>query len=186
MKTITWKKIAFGTVAMAVLAFVIFRVIPSKGTQGPTEYINPAFAEYISSYTAGVINSRSSIRIVLTEDVVEESEVGNEANAKLFDFNPAVKGKAIWLNRQTIEFKPDTRFVSGQRHTVSFHLSRLMDVPDNLKLFSYSFQIIPQNFEFTVSNIKPYVKTDLKRQKIEGILFTSDFAEGAAVEKMIV
>lgn len=44
MKTINRKKIALVTVVLAVLAFVIFRVIPSKGAQGPTEYINPVFA----------------------------------------------------------------------------------------------------------------------------------------------
>lgn len=186
MKRITWKRIIVGSVIIAVLAFVIFSVIPTKGIRGPIENINPAFAEYISSYTAGVINSGSAIRIVLTHEVVDESEVGNESTINLFKFSPAVKGKSVWIDRQTIEFKPDERFASGQRYEVYFNLARLMEVPDDLKSFVYSFQIIPQNFEFTINNIKPYVKTELARQKIEGVLFTSDFANGTSVEKMIV
>ncbi|MDZ7649392.1 MAG: hypothetical protein U5K54_20790 [Cytophagales bacterium] len=58
-------------------------------------------------------------------------------------------------------------------------------MPKALGKFEYTVQVIPQNFEIAVSNIKPYVKTDLKRQKIEGILYTADFAENEAIEKVL-
>jgi hypothetical protein len=185
MNTISWKRIAIGAVVLAIITFAVFYFIPSKGKREPTVFVDPAFAEFVSSYTAGVVGSGSAIRIVLTQEVVDESEVGIESGINLFSFSPTVKGKSIWLDKRTVEFQPDTRFVSGQRYEIAFNLARVMEVPEKLKSFVYSFQIIPQHFELAIDNIKPYVKTELTRQKIEGILFTSDYADNESVEKMI-
>jgi uncharacterized protein YfaS (alpha-2-macroglobulin family) len=180
------KKILIGVVAVAIAAVAIFYFIPSKSAKSSfNSAINPAFGEYISSYTAGVIGSGSSIRIALSQDVVDSLAIGAPTSAKLFDFSPAIKGETIWLDRRTVEFKPAARLVSGQIYQVNFQLARLIDVPKALGTFEYTVQVIPQNFEIAISNIKPYVKTDLKRQKIEGILYTADFAEGDTIEKVL-
>ncbi|HRI78459.1 MAG TPA: MG2 domain-containing protein, partial [Cyclobacteriaceae bacterium] len=109
-----------------------------------------------------------------------------ETTIKLFDFSPGISGKTVWLDSRTIEFQPAARLQSGQVYEVEFGLSKLVgDVPGDLSTFKYSFQVIPQNFELTVDNIRPYVKTELKRQKIEGALLTADYAESDAVEKSL-
>jgi len=165
------KKILIGVVVVAVASVAVFYFIPGKSAKTSfNSAINPAFGEYISSYTAGVISSGSAIRIALSQDVVDSLAVGAPTTAKLFEFSPAVKGETIWLDRRTVEFKPAARLVSGQIYEVNFQLSRLMEVPKALNTFEYTVQVIPQNFEVTVDNIKPYAKTDLKRQKIEGVL----------------
>src|SRR5690606_15863298 len=107
-------------------------------------------------------------------------------SVKLFELSPSVRGKVVWLDNRTVEFKPDSRLTSGQVYEVKFFLSKLFDdIPSALETFEYSFQVIPLHYEITVENVKPYTPTDLKRQRIEGILHTSDFAESDAVEKMI-
>ena len=58
-------------------------------------------------------------------------------------------------------------------------------MPKELNEFEYTFQVIPQNFEVSIGNVKPYVKTELTRQQIEGVLYTADFAAQEAVEKMM-
>lgn len=108
-----------------------------------------------------------------------------EASGSFFDFSPSVDGKTVWLDNQTIEFRPSQRMKAGQIYEVAFQLSKLFPVKKELAEFNYSFQVIPQNYELTVNNIKPYVKTELKRQKIEGSLITADFAEPELVEKML-
>lgn len=185
MKNLPWKKIAIVVVGLGVFAAALFYGITSKGTREPKGFLNPAFAEYISSYTSGVVSSVSSIRIVLVNGAVEDAAVGEEAKGKLFSFTPAIKGKAIWIDKNTVEFRPEGRLVSGQRYEVNFNLSRLMDVPSSLSNFVYSFQVMPQNYEVTIDNVKPYVKTELTRQKIEGVLYTSDFADVTAIEKAL-
>ncbi len=185
MKNLSLKKIALAITVLAVFVVIIFSVLPTKGVREPRQGVDPAFGEFVTSYTAGVLSSGSAVRIMLAREVVADDQAGQETTVKLFSFSPAVKGKTVWIDKRTVEFRPESRFASGQRYEVSFNLGKLLEVPANLKTFNYSFEIIPQNFELTIDNIKPYVKTELARQKIEGVLFTSDFADGPAVEKML-
>jgi uncharacterized protein YfaS (alpha-2-macroglobulin family) len=185
MKNLPWKRIAVGAVAVGLAITGIFYFTTSKGSKPVTAFVNPAFGEYISSYTAGVISSGSSIRVILADDAVDSSQIGQESSVSLFSFSPSVSGKATWLDQRTVEFKPEGRLSSGQRYEVDFFLSKLLDVPEELKTLEYTFQVIPQNFELSVENVKPYIKTDLKRQKVEGIVYTADFAENAAVEEIM-
>ncbi len=185
MQNLAWKKIAIGVIAIGLVTASIFFVTTSKGTKPALSYINPAFGEFISSYTAGVVSSGSSIRIILSQDVVDSSAIGNETSVKLFSFSPAITGKTVWLDRRTVEFTPKDRLISGQLYEVSFALAKLLEVPKELGVFGYTFQVIPQNFEVAIGNVKPYVKTELTRQKIEGTVYTADFAEAVGVEKMM-
>ena len=110
-------------------------------------FIDPAFGEFIAT-TAGVLQSSSTIRIVMAKDVLANSTmIGHEANAKLFEFKPSLKGKTFWLDAKTVEFQPDERMPSGQEYKLTFLLSKLMKVADNLSEFVYSFQVMPQNFD---------------------------------------
>ena len=186
MKNLPWKKITIGVVAIAVFVAGFFYFQSSSGSRPAVQAINPAFGEYITSYTAGVLSSGSSIRIILAQDVVDSSLVGTSPSAKLFDFSPALKGSVTWVDARTVEFKPESRMASGQEYEVSFQLGRLMEVSKELSTFTYSFQVMAQNYDVQVDNVKPYVKTDLKRQKIEGSLYTADFAEEAEVEKVLM
>ncbi len=180
-----WKKISLGAAGIGIIAFSVFYFYDGKAAKTFNSTINPAFGEYISSYTAGVIGSGTAIRMVLSRDVVDSASVGDETTVKLFELSPSVTGVTVWLDRRTVEFRPETRLTSGQIYEIKFQLARLIDVPKALGTFEYTLQVIPQNFEVSVENIKPYVKTDLKRQRIEGTLFTADFAASDAVEKML-
>src|SRR5688572_4068142 len=125
MQSLPWKKIAIGAVAIGIVALGIFYVTSSKGTKPAVTYVNPAFGEYISSFTSGVVSSGSAIRIILSQDAIDSTSVGQETNVKLFSFSPSVSGKTLWLDRRTIEFKPASRLLSGQMYEVSFALARL-------------------------------------------------------------
>jgi alpha-2-macroglobulin len=185
MKSLSWKKVALGAVALVVAVAGIFYFKSSSGSKPAPSFINPAFGEYITSYTAGVISSQSPIRIILSKDVVDSADVGKETSVKLFEFQPQIKGKTAWVDQHTVEFTPESRLTSGKIYTVKFVLAKLMEIPKELGDFEYTFQVMPQNYELTVDNIKPYVKTELTRQKIEGMLLTADFAENEAVEKSL-
>lgn len=184
MKKLPWKMIAIGIAGLAVVGFGIYYLINQRN-KTVANYVNPAFGEFISSYTAGVIPSDSKLVLVLASNVADSASIGQESSVKLFDFKPAVNGKVFWVDARTLEFRPDTRLKSGQVYEATFHLSKVLFVPNELQNFKYSFQVVPQNFEATIDNIKPYVKTELKRQKIEGVLNTADFAENELIEKML-
>ena len=186
MQNLPWKRIAIGVVAVGIIAFGVFYFTESRGKKASDNFINPAFSEYITSYTAGVISSGSSLRIILANDAVDSTFIGRESSVNLFSFSPSLKGKTLWLDRRTVEFVPETRMGSGQIYEVVFQLSKLITVSKELAEFPFSFQVMPQNFDVSIDNIKPYVKTELTRQRIEGVLSTADFAEDKTVESMLM
>ena len=110
----TLKKI--GIVAILVLlAIAAFFYFKSKRTSSyEAMEINPAFGEYIASYTSGVISANGKLRIILTNPVGDSAEIGKEISAKLFDFSPSISGKTYWLDNRTIEFRPNEKMRSGQ------------------------------------------------------------------------
>ncbi len=179
------KTILLAVAAVSVVALAGIYFYKGKPKVQPS-FIDPAFSEFIATYTAGVVQSSSTIRIVLAKDAADSTMIGQETSSKLFKFSPSLKGKTFWLDARTLEFRPDTRLPSGQQYEVTFLLSRLMTVADNLSEFVYSFQVMPQNFDLIFDNVKPYVKTELNRQRIEGGLITADFAETTEVEKVLV
>jgi alpha-2-macroglobulin len=180
-----WKKLGLAALAIGIATAGIFYFTTSKGKKPVPDFINPAFGEYISFYTAGVVSSASPIRISLAKAVADSTEIGQEVSANVFDFSPNIKGKTVWLDGRTLEFRPASPMASAQVYEVDFYLSKLLTVPADLSTFKYTFQVIPQNFEVSIDNIKPYVKTELKRQKIEGTLSTADLAAATDVEKIL-
>lgn len=185
MKNLPWKKLSLAAGALLLISFAVFYFTKRTNNSSSSPTMNPAFGEYISSYTSGVVSATASIRVILAQPVPDSVQPGEKVTAKLFDFSPSVKGEAFWLDNRTLEFRPAARLTSGQVYEVDFFLSKLTTVPSDLSTFTYGFQVIAQNFEVSIDNLKPYLKTDLKRQKIEGTLFTADVAEGADVEKVV-
>src|SRR5690348_10049994 len=186
MKSVSWKKVVLAAVAIVIALAGVFYFTSSKGTKNPSLFVNPAFAEYINSYTTGVVPSGSVLNIIFPGEMVDSMSVGRESSEKLFDFKPSIAGKAFWVDQRTIEFRPEKRMQSGQIYTAKFYLSKLVDdLPDGLQIFEYSFQVVPQNFEVAIVNVKASSNSDLRRQVIEGNFNTADFAEGAQVEKTI-
>lgn len=166
--------------AAAVLTWLHF----TPGKRASVSF-NPAFAEFISYYSAGILSSGSVVRIGFTRDVVDSAMVGQTDSRTLFEFSPKVNGKVRWLDKRTVEFVPDGRWPSGKQIDGRFRLSRVMNVPDDLSVFVWSFRIVAQYLDFTVENVVPYVKTDLSRLKIEGYLQTADYAESENVKKSL-
>ncbi|NJN41590.1 MAG: hypothetical protein HC811_04470 [Flammeovirgaceae bacterium] len=172
-------------IVIAFLSIAVITYYATLGKKTTLNFKNPAFAEHIASYTAGVVNSNSAIRIILTSDAIDANLVGSEVSQKLFEFSPGINGKTIWLDTRTLEFQPDQRLDNGKTYDVSFLLSRVKEVSRDLATFEYSFQVMPQNFELTIENIRPYEKTQLTRQKIEGHLITADFSDSEITESIL-
>lgn len=179
------KKLGIAAIILGLVTAGIFYFTHSKGKGTTNAFVNPAFGEYISTYTAGIVSAKANLRLVLAQSLADSSEIGQEVSAKLFDFSPGIKGRAFWLDARTIEFRPTDRLTTGQLYEAQFFLSKLFKTPEDLQIFEYTFQVISQNFELSIENQRPYVKTELKRQKIEGTLFTADVADTEAVEKVL-
>ncbi|ELR69099.1 hypothetical protein C900_05488 [Fulvivirga imtechensis AK7] len=181
------KKIIIGAVAGIVLILAGVLYFNQSGKAGTLEKneIDPAFSAFISSYTAGVVPSNSTVRVRLAMDVADSSMFGKEVEKKIFAFEPSVKGKALWVDSRTVEFQPAEKLKSGQIYSVKFQLAKLQKVPEGLDVFDYQFQVIEQNFELSIENIETVDKSSLKEQRIVGVLHTADAADDTEVEKLM-
>ncbi|HEY6161328.1 MAG TPA: MG2 domain-containing protein [Bacteroidia bacterium] len=169
-------------VTAAVLSVTVFR-FESKGKE--EEKIDPAFSEYISAFTSGIISNQSRIRIILTNESPKTVQSGQPVEGTLFEFSPSVKGTAYWVDSRTIEFKPDSKLPSGQEYKAAFHLSQLMEVPHNLEDFEFSFRVIEQSMEVKVNGMTTTDKQKLVWQRITGTITTADYAESDLIQKII-
>ncbi|MFC2103932.1 alpha-2-macroglobulin [Bacteroidota bacterium] len=168
------KGIAIFAIALAVVIAVVY-FLSTKKTSQKAQKIDPRFTTYISGFTSGTISSQDYIRIILM-DGVPDVEENTEAPKDILNFKPTIKGKALWINNRTIEFRPEKRLLSGQVFNAEFNLGKVKQVPAKLQKFKFDFQIIRQSFTSNVKGIKPYNKKDLKLQSLIGTVNTADYS----------
>ncbi|MBU0487459.1 MAG: hypothetical protein KKA07_03800 [Bacteroidetes bacterium] len=179
------KNLFIGLGAAACVVALVF-IINGKGSHdGKIHKVNPAFKEYISAFTSGVISAESTVQIRLTTDVADSSMIGNAVKDRLFSFDPSIEGTAYWVDSRTIEYVPEERLPAGIFYNAEFRLDKVISVPDSLRTFEFQFQTMRQSFDIKVENHKPYNNNDLSREKLMGTMFTADIALNENVEKVL-
>ena len=98
--------------------------------------VAPQFSAYISAYTSGVISNKSEIIVELKNDLSND-EINKLDNNKLFDIEPKITGETQWINNRTIRFTPNSDLSPFQLYKVTFHLSKVLDVPSNMRDFVF-------------------------------------------------
>lgn len=171
--------------------------------------VNPAFGQYISAYTSGMISRRSTIRIELAQSyyashtpknvpafqdtVARAIFYANQLSAlpdsavlgSIFSFEPAIKGKTHWVSDRVIEFIPDTTLAPNQLYDLRFTLSEVLDVPKEFREFRTQFSTYPQNLFVTVDGLRPYEESEPELQKLVGRINSSDYADTADIRRCL-
>ena len=173
-------KSIFAVFLITALSFVGLTYYSSTSAKNDTGYINPAYKEYISAYTAGYVSVESKIVIVLQEETISEIEEGKEVDNTLFEFSPDIEGKMVWIDKKTIEFKPTQKLNNNQTYKATFHLGNVTAVANDLKEFEFEFATLKQAMEITLDEYKIAENNSLN---IEGTLTTADYADITLVEK---
>lgn len=173
-----------GTVA-GVVAIIWLSVALSEDEFYEAEEMDPAFAAYISGHTANVISTASSIQVQLIQPAIDSASIGQAADKALFQFNPSVAGSAYWRDRHTVEFIPDDKLKAGTLYQVRFALDEVQEVPNDLSDFGFSLLTMAQNYDVEVEGLTVSDQAELSQQQLTGTLLTADFAQAAAVEKML-
>jgi len=170
---------------VAILMAVTLWIFNSHSSKASDVEVDPAFAQYISAYTSGVISNQSSIRILLTNEIEKPVEIGKVLEEQLFDFSPSIKGTAMWLDNRTIEFKPEAPLPNGTEYRGEFYLSKVLEVPDEFKTFEFGFAVVKQSFEVFVDGMTTTDRKTLRTQRLNGTLSTADFVDSKLVEKIV-
>ena len=137
--------------------------------------IDPAFSQYILSFTSGYISKTSGLTVRLAQSSKKFTEPGNEIEENLFDLSPSVSGKTHWVDNQTLVFRPDEPLRSGTEYNVIFALGEVLDVASQFEEFDYQVQTPAQSFEVKVEGTKLYDENDLVWNSLEGNILSVDY-----------
>lgn len=144
--------------------------------------VDAAYSKYIDAYTSGVVSKKNTVRIQLAADASTTHTVNETIAEKLFTFNPAVEGKAYWVDARTIEFKPDKDLQPGQLYEADFKLSFVTKVPTQYSHFKFNVEIVKPSFEVVDHGLKSNNKNTMT---YSGVINTADVETSANVEKLL-
>ena len=143
-----------------------------------------AFTPFISAFTAGHIPARSAI-LVRISDGQSYRDSSAEAINKLFELDPSVEGTVSWSDHQTLAFQPAQRLQQDQVYSVTLRLGQLINLPANLGDFKFQVTTFAQGIDVKVDDMRPVSPADLTWQRVYAGVYTSDFADGAELEKCV-
>ena len=134
--------------AMMLLCF-----LPScgeKGTGGQNAFveriqpINEALLPLLDSYTSGVIAAGEPIVVSFKSPETMTAKYGEPISAKAFQFTPALKGKAYWVDENTVGFQYDN-IDKDKNYICKFKVSDFVDCGSEQSL-EFGFGVRRQNF----------------------------------------
>lgn len=143
---------------------------------------DPAFGEFISSYTSGVIPANGTVTIMLTPEFAAKASKTRPSG--LFSFNPAIKGTVTWKDDFTIVFTPSKPLPQGMVWNGTFSVGSIGEVPARLKVFPFRIQTLTRDFRVTVTGIEPEMPGG-KSYTVNGELTASDFIDASEVESLL-
>ena len=144
--------------------------------------VDPEFAKYIEAYTSGVVSKKSSIRIQLATDAAATHTVNENIKEDLFEFSPAVEGKAFWVDARTIEFKPTKDLDIDKLYEVEFKLSKVLSVPKKFKEFRFNVQTFKPSFQIADNGLRALSKETMQ---YGGEIVTADIEESKKIESIV-
>lgn len=175
--------IVTGIIISVIAGLFYFSKTSSAARKGGE--VDPAYGSYITAYSGGVISRESAIRLRLAEEFQDSAMLGQLVPSNWFKFRPAIEGKAYWTDSKTIEFRPDIPLKSGKSYEAIFKLGEIMDVPEELSIFEFSFQTMDQNFDLIIEGLQAHDKQNLADQQLTGQLITADIADAKLVEQLL-
>ena len=104
-----------------------------KPSQGPTVIVeqikpmNEALLPLLDSYTSGVITEGEPIVVRFKDPQVLKVQQGEALPSKLFSFTPELKGKAVWMDENTVAFQYD-KIDNSKQYVCHFKVSELLDM----------------------------------------------------------
>jgi uncharacterized protein YfaS (alpha-2-macroglobulin family) len=172
-----------------IVFFVVCLILSALAACGPTKpkiiEIDPGFGEYISGYTSGMVGREDVIRIELSESLPEDMVLTKEQKQDLVEVEPAVEGKVSFFGDRVIEFVPTKPLDAGQFYTVSLKLDELADVKSGFETFQFQFATHDQKIDVDLYGLRNYSTYEIKYQRLEGAISTTDFEDSTLLRKSI-
>ncbi len=171
--------------SILVLSLLIFIHSCSSGDRKKKIPETPGFHQEILAFTSGLISKTSPITVRFANENPMEVDPAQAIKNTFFDFSPEVKGSVYWLNRQTLEFRPDQPLESGREYKVRVKISRIFPDKKAKEDFVFRVNTIPLNLNIEFAGLRTYSSTDMKWNRIEGTVNSSDIIESPVIQEII-
>jgi len=139
------------------------------------------YREYITSFSSGIISSKSDIQVGLAFSK-KEWQINSELDKDYYSISPNVDGKVVYLADNIIAFRPAKRLEQDKEYQVTLHISKFLDVPQKLSEFNFTVKTLKQDFLVTTKDLQSYSK---ETQYLNGSLKTSDAMDLAVAKKLV-
>jgi uncharacterized protein YfaS (alpha-2-macroglobulin family) len=167
---------------LIIAVFALFLVSCKSGQND--EIVTPGYNPYIEAFTSGDISVKSNIVVELSEPSRLDSE--ESISEALFDISPSVKGNVQMLNNRTFAFVPEENLKINQRYVVKFDVNKVIkNVDKEFRKFEFGFSTIKPSFYMSREGLKLYSETTPHMFQLTREIHISDYADPAAVEKML-
>ncbi len=139
------------------------------------------YTEYINGFTSGIISSKDPIDISINENWGNWTP-NQELDEKLFSTVPSVKGKTYFLPGNVIRFVPAERLKQDQKYNITFHLSKVAEVKNELKNFSFLVISTPLNFSVELLDLQSSSENEYM---LNGTFYASDWVNTQQVKNIL-
>lgn len=174
-----------GLIGITTGVYFAFNSNEAKADTQELFEVDPGFANYISTFTSGMISSESIIQIQLDQNVLDSFSGELAADEGLFDFEPSIKGAAFWTDARTIEFRPEEPLPYNQAYRASLELAELIEVTEkDFRVFEFGFKTYGLHLEVETEGISYYEDEGIEHQKIEASIQLSDRVDSNALMNM--
>jgi len=170
---------------LMALALFFLHSCTNQDTAEEVKIPDPVFRKYVSGYTSGTISRNDVIRIVLSEPSTRFTMAGNEVDGEVLRTTPIVEGTLNWENDRTVVFSPKERFASNSQYNFNLAVGKLLDVENDNKEFEFTVHTKTQGMRASFLSLTPYAETDIKWNRLTGVVNTADFLEDNLVEEMM-
>lgn len=169
---------------LALLTLLLWTSCNGCGDNSKPIEIDPAFSQYISAFTSGVVSRASVVTIRLADDMPNVT-AGNPLERGLLNFSPSIEGEAYWADARTIEFRPASYLPSGETYKGELALAKLKEVPEKLSVFEFQFQTIAMYMDVSFGEVETYPGKQLEWLMLKGSIRTADVVDGELVQQML-
>jgi len=170
---------------MAILV-AVSAVFLLSGCTGKRKYSepDPAFMQYISSFTSGEISVGAPLRVRLSE-IPPQVRSGEALPSGLFAISPETRGEATITPDGEILFRPTGLWKPGTDYSVDFFLGKLIKTEKKLTRFRFEFSTIKPGFLVTSDGLTADPSLRPGWMPYSGTVLTSDDTDPVLVEKIV-
>ncbi len=143
-------------------------------------------AKYIYAFSNGSTGPNDPIRIRFVNAAVAAEQIGQTVDPKVLSIQPEITGKAVWEDDRTIVLRPDQALPFGQAYKGVVAIGRIYkEAPVNVRTFDFDFRVRDLNITVEPDGISAADMSNLKKQRVTGLVKSSDPVEGGLVEKIL-